>query len=245
MIAYEDPDVLVVDKPPGLVCHSASRPEHRSLADWLRARGLTVPRLINRLDRETSGLVLVAKNARAGKILGKQVLRREIEKEYLAIVWGQLAADRGTIDAPIAVRQTGPVWTKRIIAPTGKPSRTDYQTERRWVSPKTCHSCYKNLPAGFSLVRLWPRTGRAHQLRVHLAWLGHPIVGDKVYGPDERWYLEFIQHGVTPALLAAVLLPRHALHACRLMFRQPTTHQPVTCAAELPGDLRAFLEEPR
>ena len=229
IILLEDDDVLVVDKPGGLVCHSASRPEHTSLAALLREHGLETPRLINRLDRETSGLVIVAKNERAGKLLGKQVLRREIQKEYRAICWGELSQAAGTIDQPIAVTGGGPVYTKRAVDPAGKPSLTDFFIQQK-------------LP-GFTVVGLRPQTGRAHQLRVHMAWLGHPIVGDKIYGPDERLYLEFIAQGVTCAMLEKLLLPRHALHAAAVTFRHPGTQLPVTCRAELPADMTQFIEE--
>ena len=227
-IVCEDDDVLVVDKPGGLVCHSAARPEHTSLVVQLRAHGLGTPRLINRLDRETSGLVIVAKNERAGKLLGKQVLRREIQKEYQAICWGEFSQSAGTINQPLAVTSGGPVYTKRVVDPTGKPSVTDFSTGKKLV--------------GFTVVQLRPQTGRAHQLRAHLAWLGHPIVGDKIYGPDERLYLEFIEQGVTPAMLAKLLLPRHALHAGAVTFRHPGTNQPWTVTAPLPADLEQFIE---
>lgn len=224
-LVHEDGDLLIVDKPAGLVCHSASRPEHPTLVAWLRDRGIATPRLINRLDRETSGLVIVAKNERAGKIFGKQVLRREIEKEYVAICWGEFGHNAGVVDSPIGVTKDSVVYTKRVIDPAGKPSRTEYVVER-------------TLP-GFTVVRLQPRTGRAHQLRVHMAALGHPIVGDKVYGPDERLYLEFIEKGVTNEMLDRLLLPRHALHAARVTLRYP----PVSFEAALPEDMQTFIEE--
>ena len=97
--------------------------------------------------------------------------------------------------------------------------------------------------AGFTLVLLRPRTGRAHQLRVHMAWLGHPIVGDKVYGPDETMYLQFIKEGVTDEMLGRLLLPRHALHAKRVVFRSPSTGLECECRAELPADMQAFIAE--
>jgi 23S rRNA pseudouridine1911/1915/1917 synthase len=217
---FEDEDLLVVDKPGNMACHSSDRP---TLAGWLRERGVETPRMINRLDRETSGLVVVAKNERTAKILGKQVLRREIEKEYVAICWGEIKQDAGIVDSPIGVTKNSVVYTKRVIDPAGKPSVTEYIVERR-------------LP-GFSVVRLKPRTGRSHQLRVHMASLGHPIVGDKVYGPDERLYLEFIEKGVTGEMLGKLLMPRHALHAAKVALRGREFEAP------LPEDLRAFIEE--
>ena len=222
VVIYENDDLLVVDKPAGLVCHSSDR---ATLAGWLREYGIATPRLVNRLDRETSGLILVAKNERAGKLLGKQVLRREIHKEYLAICCGELKQDAGTIDAPIGVTRDSVVYTKRVIDPAGKPSVTEFRVEQRFT--------------GFTLVRLIPRTGRAHQLRVHMASIGHPIVGDKIYGPDERLYLEFIQHGVTEEMLEKLLMPRHALHATCVRLRIP----PADFHAPMPEDMLRFIEE--
>ena len=229
-VVFEDEDILVVDKPGGMVCHSAQRPEYGSLADWLRDHGVSTPRMINRLDRETSGLIVVAKNESAAKTLGKAVLRREIEKEYQAICWGEFKQDQGVIDQPIAVSQTSVVYTKRVVdSAAGKPSRTEYAVDKQL--------------RGFTVVRLTPRTGRAHQLRVHLAWLGHPIVGDKVYGPDETLYLQFIKDGVTNAMLDRLLLSRHALHAERVAFLHPRSRERVTFAAKLPDDMQTFIEE--
>lgn len=229
-ILFEDSDLLVVNKPGHLVCHSASRPGQSSLADWVRQHGVATPRFVHRLDRETSGVVLVAKNERAARLLGKQILRRQIQREYLAICWGRFDQARGVVDKPIGLTRDDPVYTKRVVDEIGgKPALTEFEVQQEL--------------AEFTLVRLRPRTGRAHQLRVHMAWLGHPIVGDKVYGPDQRWYLEFIRHGVTEEMLRELLLPRHALHAMSVSARHPGTQQPMTWQAELPEDMRRFLQK--
>jgi 23S rRNA pseudouridine1911/1915/1917 synthase len=227
-VLFDDADLLVVDKPAGMVCHSAQRVELTSLAGWVRQQGVATPRMINRLDRETSGLVVIAKNERAARLLGKQVLRREITKEYVAICWGVMEADRGVIEQPIGLAPGATVFTRREVRADGQACVTEWEVERRL--------------AGFTVVRLRPRTGRAHQLRVHLQWLGHPIVGDKIYGPDERLYLEFIEHGVTDEMLTKLLLPRQALHAARVTLRHPTTQAAVTFAAEWPAEMREFVE---
>ena len=110
-VVHEDDDLLVVDKPGNLACHSSDRP---TLASWLREHGIVTPRLVNRLDRETSGLIIVAKNERASKILGKAVLRREIEKEYIAICLGRFERETGVVDAPIGITRNSVVYTKRV-----------------------------------------------------------------------------------------------------------------------------------
>jgi len=227
---FEDDDLLVVDKPAHVVCHSAKKPEHPTLVAWLRERGIEVPRLINRLDRETSGLVIVAKNEHAAKILGKQLLRGEITKQYVAICCRELIQDRCLIDKPIGFDRKSAVYTKRVVdESTGKPSVTELVVERRL--------------RGFTVVRLTPRTGRTHQLRVHMAWLGHPIVGDKIYGPDDHWYLKFIEQGVTGEMVKELLLSRHALHADFVALRHPTSRQRCEFRAELPGDMVAFIAQ--
>jgi len=247
-VIFEDDDLLVVDKPGGMICHSAQRPEYGSLVEWLRDNGVPTPRMINRLDRETSGLIVVTKNERAAKILGKAVQRREIEKQYLAICWGEFAEEHGVIDQPIAVSQTSVVYTKRAVdAAAGRPSVTEYDVEQR-LSGSTSPQARTPVPpgsfgTGFTVVRLTPLTGRAHQLRVHMAWLGHPIVGDKIYGPDETLYLQFIEKGVTNEMLEKLLLPRHALHAERVTFCHPTTQQVCLFEAPLPEDMKTFIEE--
>jgi 23S rRNA pseudouridine1911/1915/1917 synthase len=210
-VIFEDDDLLVVDKPAGMPCHSSDRP---TLTDWLRARGLATPRLVNRLDRETSGLVLVAK---------REMPRGEIRKEYTAICWGDFAEEAGVVDRPIGITRDSVVYTKRVIDPAGKPSRTEYQVVRRL--------------RGFTVVNLVAHTGRTHQLRVHMASLGHPIVGDKIYGPDERLYLEFIEKGVTGEMLRQLLMPRQALHAGKIVLAGRSF------AAPLPEDMREFIEE--
>ena len=236
-VILEDEDVLIVNKPGGMVCHSAPRPEYGSLAEWLRERGVQTPRMINRLDRETSGVVIVAKNERAAKILGKAMLRREIEKQYLAICWGDFEQANGVVDQPIAVGKNSAVFTKRVVdREAGKPSVTEFVVERRLGEPNSAGQC-------FTVVHLKPLTGRAHQLRVHMAWLGHPIVGDKVYGPDETLYLEFIEKGVTTEMLEKLLLPRHALHAEGVTFRQPSSGGRCAVRAPWPEDMRTFIEE--
>jgi 23S rRNA pseudouridine1911/1915/1917 synthase len=225
---FEDDDLFVVDKPAHMVCHSAKKPEHPTLVAWLREHGVAVPRLLNRLDRETSGLIVVAKNERAAGILGKQLQRGEIVKQYVAICCGHLKPDRGVVDRSIGFDPNSAVYTKRRVDEAGgRPSVTEFGVEKRLDR--------------FTVVRLIPRTGRTHQLRVHMAWLGHPIVGDKMYGPDDRWYLKFIEHGVTKEMVDALLLSRHALHANRILLRHPTTQESCEFRAPLPSDLTAFI----
>ena len=147
----------------------------------------------------------------------------------MSICTGQVVPVSGTIDQPIGITPNGLVFTRRVIDAAGKPSVTEYAVEKQLTQ--------------FAVVQLRPRTGRAHQLRAHMAWLGYPIVGDKIYGPDERLYIEFIEKGMTDDMLKKLFLPRHALHATAATFRHPSTQQFVTVRAPLPADMEQFIAE--
>jgi 23S rRNA pseudouridine1911/1915/1917 synthase len=165
--------------------------------------------IINRLDRETSGLMLIAKTSAAARRFGLLMQEQRIAKEYLAIVWGWPEWDSTTVNAPIGrAGEFGAsrIWLKQAVHPHGASAITRFVLADRFVR------------AGdrFAIVRAIPQTGRTHQIRVHLSSLGHAIVGDKIYGPDENYYLEFIENDWTPELERALLLPRQALHSSRI-----------------------------
>jgi 23S rRNA pseudouridine1911/1915/1917 synthase len=233
----EREDFLVVEKPPLLLVHPTKPDGARTLWGELKhllafeiANGGQVS-IVNRLDRETSGLVLVAKNAGAARRFGLMMQEQRIAKEYLAIVWGWPEWESKTVEAPLArkgVHSPSPIWLKQAIHPAGAPARTDFTVEKRFV---------RGMPGDrFSIIRAVPQTGRTHQIRVHLASLGHPIVGDKIYGPDEKLYLEFIETGWTPELASQLLLPRHALHSAALQIDSGERW-----VSPLPPDLASFL----
>ena len=229
---------MVVDKPAGLLTHP-TRPDGVPTL-WDGLRGLLAYELANRgqvsiitrLDRETSGLVLLALTRDGARRLGLAMQRGEIAKEYLAVVRGWPDWDRTVVDAPL-VRQgevrDSPIWLKRCVDPRGAAAVTEVTVEQR----------FRRAEGRFSLVRARPRTGRTHQIRVHLAAAGYPLVGDKIYGGREQAYLDFIESGWTPLLQAELLLPRHALHACGLAFAGERGEERVV--AGLAGDMASFV----
>ncbi|MFL6543178.1 MAG: RluA family pseudouridine synthase [Chthoniobacterales bacterium] len=236
-IVDETADYAVVDKPPFLLMHPTKPNGARTLWSELRelfafeiANGGRIS-LVNRLDRETSGLVLVAKNSETARRFGLLMQQQQIAKQYLAIVWGWPDWDRRLVDAPL-VRQGvhGPsaIWLKQAVHPLGATAGTELLVEHRFVHPTTNGD-------RFSLIRAVPRTGRTHQIRVHLAGLGHAIVGDKIYGPDEQLYLKLIDRGWTDELEEKLLLPHHALHASQLSIGDQTWRSP------LPKDLQDWV----
>jgi 23S rRNA pseudouridine1911/1915/1917 synthase len=239
-IVSDTPDYLVVDKPPFLEAHPSKPGGATTLWDELRqllayeiANGGQVS-IINRLDRETSGLTLVAKTRDAARTFCREMESRTVSKEYLAIVWGWPGADEWTVDAPLlrlGSVESFRIYLKRGVHPAGEPSVTHFRVERRFI---------RLTSAGeqFALVRAIPETGRTHQIRVHLAHSGHPVVGDKIYGPDEACYLEFIETGWTPSLAARLILPRHALHSSTLAFPS----RGIAWQSPLGPDLASFIE---
>jgi 23S rRNA pseudouridine1911/1915/1917 synthase len=228
-IIGETPGHLVVAKPPGLMVHPSKPGGPPTL--WHGLRYLLAYELANRgqisiltrLDRDTSGLVLVAKSATEARHLGRLMQRGQIAKEYLAIVHGHPAADQFTIDAPI-LRQGEvmpcPIYLRQCVHPAGKACQTQIKVLRRFTHPQ-----HQQRP--FTLVSASPQTGRMHQIRVHLAHAGHPLVGDKLYAGDGTEYLEFIETGWTASLAARLLLPRHALHCTALAFDDLAYHCPL------------------
>ena len=242
-ILAEGPDWLAVSKPAGLLVHPTKPGGPVTLLDLLRrwlACELASPgaqvSLIHRLDRDTSGVMLVAKTPEAARRFSLQLMRGGFVKEYLALVWGWPEWDVLTVDAPLlrqGTRLPSAIWLKQTIHPDGAPARTALEIVRRFERAPRAGG------GRFACVRARPETGRMHQLRVHLASTGHPVVGDKIYGPDESHYLEFIDTGWTPRLARTLLLARHALHAHRLTF-DPQPGVSRTVEAPLPTDLAEF-----
>ena len=187
--------------------------------------------IVNRLDRETSGLVLIGKTASAARDFGLLMQRHQLHKEYLAIVWGWPDWEHKIIDAPLdrqGKHQHSAIWLKQTIHPAGAPARTELFVERQFQKSTSCGN-------RFSVIRAIPRTGRTHQIRAHLASIGHSIVGDKIYGPDESLYLRFIETGWTDELEEKLLLPRQALHSAKLAIKPAREW-----TSKLPPDLTEF-----
>lgn len=237
-IVYEDADLLVVNKPAGMVVHPAYGhptgtlvnavlahcPETADVGDVLRSG------IVHRLDKDTSGLIIVAKNDAARQHLQQQFKRREVKKVYLALVEGQLEPARGLIEAPIG---RDPRRRKRMavvkVEGGGREARTEYRVME-----------YFDLQVGgmsrlYTLVEAQPVTGRTHQVRVHFAFIGHPLVGDPVYGFRKQ---RLAGYGLPP-------LGRQFLHAQSLGLHLPHSNQYVEFRAELPADLRDVLERLR
>lgn len=219
-VIFDHPDVLVIDKPAGLVVHPAAGHESGTLVNAVMALtpdlegigGELRPGIVHRLDKETSGLILIAKNERAHRFLQDQFRLRQVKKVYLALVDGKPPTPSGRIEAPIA---RDPAHRKRMaVVPAGKGREavTEYYTRESF--------------AHHTLIEAHPLTGRTHQIRLHLAFVGCPIVGDTIYGRRK----------------VSLPLNRHFLHASRLTIRLPGEKQPRTFEASLPPELEEILQ---
>ena len=227
-VLYEDDEVLAIDKPAGLPIHPTAKFWRNTLTALLRERypGQHM-QVAHRIDRETSGVLLVARSPGAASWLKRAFARRAVDKSYLALVKGQ-PPDQGVIDRPMKLLDS-PTHLMMGVAPDGLKAVTRFRVARRFAAHALCDA--------------YPETGRQHQIRVHLAAIGHPIVGDKLYGAGERAFMRACDEGVGPELLALFDgLPRHALHAHRLSFPHPRTRAPVTIESPLPSDLVTYLE---
>ncbi len=231
-------DWIVVDKPAPLIVHPANRKPEPTLLGGIEmllayemSNGAS-PGVVNRLDRETSGVVLVAKHAAAARELGGVFMRRQARKEYLAVVLGWPEAEAWVCEEPlIRAGELGPsaIWVRQTVHPTGKFCRTRFEVVQR----------FEREEGRFCLLRCFPETGRMHQIRVHLAHGGHPVVGDKLYSATGREYLDWMATGWTPDLARRLLLPRQALHAAVLAV--PWAGRVIEWRAELAKDLSDFV----
>ena len=231
-ILFEDSDLLVLNKPAGLVVHPAPGNPDNTLVNALLAHcgeslsgigGIRRPGIVHRLDKDTSGVMVVAKNDRTHQALSKLFAAHDLERIYQALVWGAPKAPRGTVEAAIGRH---PVDRKRMTVRRsgGRSALTEYWIETRFGPP---------LAPIASLVGAKLGTGRTHQVRVHLAHLGCPVVGDPVYGRKSR-------NGSQPPALRE--FPRQALHAAVLAFRHPSTRKDMRFATQLPQDFRRLVE---
>jgi len=227
-VLYEDAALVAIDKPPGMVVHPAPGARRGTVVHALlhHLGALTGvgpaerPGVVHRLDKDTSGILVVARTPEALEALARQFRTRTIDKRYVALVHGAVRAPRGTVDRPIG---RDPRERKRmsVRSSRGRPAVTRYVVRERL--------------AGATLLDVAPETGRTHQIRVHLASIGHPIVGDATYGGRRR-----VPAGPAGAILAAC--PRQALHAARLAFAHPVTGAPLVLESPLPDDLRSVVE---
>ncbi|MBU7318570.1 RluA family pseudouridine synthase [Paenibacillus oleatilyticus] len=251
-ILYEDDELLVLNKEAGMIVH----PTHGHYTDTLangvvhywREKGVSFRfRPVHRLDQETSGVLAVAKNPYVHQQISEEMQAHGLKKEYIALVHGVISSDEGTVDAPIDRNPLAP--HVRIVTPTGYPAVTHYRVERRF------HEA--------TLVRLWLETGRTHQIRVHMRHLGHPLLGDKMYGPGgtadevELASVEGVpvadrsatQQQAAPSVCQAGSpasdygMERQALHACTLGLTHPVTRRRMEFHAPLPADMERCIKQ--
>lgn len=229
-IIYEDKDLLVLNKPSGLVVHPAAGIDRGTLANGLAAyldassaSGSPMrPGIVHRLDRDTSGLMVVAKNQPSYHHLTQQFAERKVKKEYIALVYRQVEKLSGTIDLPIG-RHLNQRTKMAVMVKTGRPALTIYKVSKQF--------------ANFSLLDIEIKTGRTHQIRVHLAHINHPVVGDEVYGNNRSKQLRNKK-----LELAINDLNRHFLHAAKLAFIHPSTNELISFYSSLPQQLEEFLD---
>jgi 23S rRNA pseudouridine1911/1915/1917 synthase len=218
---------LAVDKPSGIVVHPVNAIRENSLIRMLRRQeGTPTLRLAHRLDRETTGVLLVAEDAPTASVLSTAFERGHVKKEYLAIVRGDVAGEEGTIDLAIGADDGRRVFVRRAVRDGGERAVTRWRVERRL--------------AGATLLRLFPETGRRHQLRVHLAAVGHPILGDILYGRPDADYIDLVS-GTRDARRDEGGPARQLLHCARLVFPDPAGADDVEVSAPIPADFAERL----
>lgn len=225
-ILLEDTRLLVVNKPAHVVCHPSKHGPWSSLVgacrEYLGCERLHMP---SRLDRETSGVVVLARDAAVASLLQRGIAAGLVRKTYLAILTGELK-QAARVEQRVGKHPDSTVLVRRGVSATGREAVTEFEP--------LCAA------GGFTLARVKPLNGRMHQIRVHAQWLGHSVAGDKIYGPDERLFLEFRAEGWTQRHRDLLGIERHALHAHVWEFDDPS--MPLRFTAPLPEDWRPLME---
>jgi 23S rRNA pseudouridine1911/1915/1917 synthase len=239
-VLYEDSDCMVINKAPGMTVHPAAGHWSGTLVNALLHHcpdiegigGVRRPGIVHRLDKDTSGVIITAKNMLAYQSLVRQFKERRVEKEYVAVARGRVSTEQGTIDRPVGRHRSDRKRMSSVhFLNRAREAVTEWAVEERFAIGAGA------TPSGFAtLLRLRPRTGRTHQIRVHLADLGYPLVGDRVYGKKRRV-------GATESLGDSIIesFPRQALHAERLILNHPRSGRRIEFVASLPDDLNELL----
>ncbi len=218
---------LAVDKPAGLPVHPTGRYYKHTVTTIMREQFGEKLVVAHRLDRETSGVLLLCRDKQVERVIKGMFQDRRVHKQYLAVVRGRLS-EPGRIDFPLATKADSRIAVKMHVVEGGAPASTNYRPLAVWQDT--------------TLVEVEPLTGRQHQIRAHMAAIGHPVIGDKMYGVEEDAFFEFITSGMTERLERLLLLSRQALHAHRLRMPHPVTGREMEIAAPLPSDIEKFLK---
>jgi 23S rRNA pseudouridine1911/1915/1917 synthase len=222
-ILHHDDRLLVINKPGLVVCHPSKQGPWSSLVGACRERfGLERLHMPSRLDAETSGVVVVVKERKLGSRLQRAAAHRRIRKVYLALLTGELCSDI-TVDQPVGMHPNSRIIVRRGVVPNGLQAITSFHPIQS--------------AGGCTFAEIVPRTGRLHQIRVHANWIGHPVVGDKIYGPDESLFLEFLEKGWTARHQNMLRIRRQALHAAEWSVDDLSFHAPLA------GDIRQMAAD--
>lgn len=228
-ILQEDPHYVAISKPAGLPVHPTGNFLKNTLTSLLKKQYGTTPPpvLAHRLDRETSGVILVCRTKNAERVIKKAFEEGRVNKTYHAIVHGRIT-EPGTVNLPLGSDEESIIRIKQGVNPKGQPSVSHYRPVEQF--------------AAYTLLEVKLETGRQHQIRAHMEAIGHPLVGDKIYGVPPQIFLKYIERGMTPSLASKLLLPYHALHASSLTFPHPEHGHPITVTAPLPDLLKEFSQ---
>ncbi|MCO5144379.1 MAG: RluA family pseudouridine synthase [Oligoflexia bacterium] len=247
-VLFEDEDIIVVNKPGNLPVHPTGRFFFHTLLTQLKITRRGIDDLVkdfyvvHRIDRETSGVLVMGKHSEAAAHLVRQFEIRQPQKEYLALVKGIITQDRFEIDAPMGKDIHAEIKLKMNVVEMGKNGEPLYLPKSEVLEARTAFEVVSRI-GNFTLLRCMPKTGRQHQIRVHLFHFGFPIVGDKLYGTSADFFLKATHEGLSVEVGPGLSMPRHALHAHQLEFVHPRTKEALKIQAPLPKDFQDFMDK--